>query len=72
MEGWDVSTRAAVAKIPLLRTSAGPKDGERWIQRLREEYQSLIKYIAANKENDNDWFQIQSNKDGTKWTGKCW
>lgn len=32
----------------------------------------LIEYIKMNKEEDNDWFTIESNCDGTKWTGKCW
>eukprot|EP00352_Strombidinopsis_acuminata_P003043 CAMPEP_0176378294 /NCGR_PEP_ID=MMETSP0126-20121128/29513_1 /TAXON_ID=141414 ORGANISM="Strombidinopsis acuminatum, Strain SPMC142" /NCGR_SAMPLE_ID=MMETSP0126 /ASSEMBLY_ACC=CAM_ASM_000229 /LENGTH=88 /DNA_ID=CAMNT_0017740525 /DNA_START=130 /DNA_END=396 /DNA_ORIENTATION=+ len=25
-----------------------------------------------NKDNDNDWFNIESNEDGTIWSGKCW
>ena len=25
-----------------------------------------------NKEKDNDWFTIESNKSGTQWKGKCW
>lgn len=25
-----------------------------------------------NKAEDNDWFKIEPNKEGTKWTGKCW
>lgn len=43
----------------------------------------LIEYIKMNKEDDNDWFIIESNADGTKqdlypfimnirWNGKCW
>ena len=32
----------------------------------------LIEYIKMNKESDNDWFEIESNEDGTVWTGKCW
>ena len=24
-----------------------------------------------NKQNDNDWFYITSNKEGTEWTGWC-
>mmetsp|Transcript_44719 Transcript_44719/g.43322 ORF Transcript_44719/g.43322 Transcript_44719/m.43322 type:complete len:93 (+) Transcript_44719:127-405(+) len=32
----------------------------------------LIEYIKMNKEEDNDWFNIESNADGTKWNGKCW
>ena len=48
------------------------RDGEAWVNRLKEEYQALIGYVQTNKANDNDWFTISSNKEGTKWTGKCW
>ena len=37
-----------------------------------QEYTALIKYIQMGKENDTDWFQIESNKEGTVWTGKVW
>ena len=40
--------------------------------RLKEEYQALIKYVSNNKEADNDWFRLESNKEGTRWFGKCW
>lgn len=39
MEGWDTSTKAVVQKIPLLTVKAGPRDGEEWKKRLKEEYQ---------------------------------
>ena len=39
----DEATRKQLASIPLLKTKAGPRDGELWVQRLKEEYQSLIK-----------------------------
>jgi len=70
--GFDDSTKKTVQKIPLLKTRAGPRDGEKWNQRLKEEYQALIHYVKINKENDNDWFRIKSNKAGTRWEGKCW
>merc|ERR1719183_902114 len=70
--GWDSSTTESVKKIPLLTTKAGPRDGEEWVKRLKEEYKALITYVQNNKANDNDWFTISSNKEGTKWTGKCW
>ena len=38
----DEATKKSLAKIPLLKTKAGPRDGELWIPRLKEEYQSLI------------------------------
>ena len=39
----DEGTKRALAQIPLLKTKASPRDGELWVQRLKEEYQSLIK-----------------------------
>ena len=47
-------------------------DGAIWVERLKEEYQALIKYVTVNKEADNDWFRLESNKEGTRWFGKCW
>lgn len=32
-----------VQQIPLLKTNAGPRDKEKWITRLKEEYAALIK-----------------------------
>ena len=68
----DEGTRKTLSKIPLLKTKAGPRDKELWPQRLKEEYQALIQYVQNNKESDNDWFRLESNKDGTQWFGKCW
>ncbi|XP_055704478.1 ubiquitin-fold modifier-conjugating enzyme 1 [Phlebotomus papatasi] len=68
----DESTKKTLASIPLLQTRAGPRDKELWVKRLKEEYQSLIKYVSNNKEADLDWFRLESNKEGTKWFGKCW
>lgn len=68
----DEATKKTLASIPLLRTNAGPRDGDQWASRLKEEYLSLIKYVSNNKESDNDWFRLESNKDGTRWFGKCW
>ena len=73
MEEWDPSTKSTLTRIPLLTTKAGPRDGDAWKQRLKEEYKSLIVYTQMNKSNDNDWFRISaSNPEGTRWTGKCW
>eukprot|EP01123_Difflugia_compressa_P008651 TRINITY_DN2634_c0_g1_i1.p1 TRINITY_DN2634_c0_g1~~TRINITY_DN2634_c0_g1_i1.p1 ORF type:complete len:164 (-),score=22.22 TRINITY_DN2634_c0_g1_i1:118-609(-) len=63
--------KALVEKIPLLNVRASPRDAK-WVDRLAQEYASLIKYVQINKESDNDWFQIESNSDGTRWFGKCW
>ena len=32
----------------------------------------LPQSVGQNKEADNDWFRLESNKDGTRWFGKCW
>ncbi|OWZ10271.1 Ubiquitin-fold modifier-conjugating enzyme 1 [Phytophthora megakarya] len=68
----DEQTKRTVQQIPLLTTRAGPRDGEDWTKRLKEEYLALIQYVKTNKEADNDWFTIESNKAGTRWSGKCW
>ncbi|XP_030834012.1 ubiquitin-fold modifier-conjugating enzyme 1 [Strongylocentrotus purpuratus] len=68
----DAVTKKTLSNIPLLKTKAGPRDKDLWPARLKEEYQSLIKYVGNNKEADNDWFRLESNKDGTRWWGKCW
>ncbi len=31
-----------------------------------------LQYVENNKQADNDWFRLESNKDGTRWFGKCW
>jgi len=68
----DEATKRTLAAIPLLKNKAGPRDGKDWTPRLKEEYMSLIKYVSNNKEADNDWFRLESNKEGTRWFGKCW
>jgi len=60
-----------VDKIPVLKTSAGPKD-KNWNDRLKEEYTALISYIKLNQEEDNEWFQITPDDTGIKWVGRCW
>ena len=32
----------------------------------------LAQYQKVNKEAGNEWFTIESNKTGTRWTGKVW
>ncbi|VDM19524.1 unnamed protein product [Wuchereria bancrofti] len=66
------STKKALKAIPLMRTKAGPRDGDSWVQRLKEEYEALIAFINSNKAADLDWFRLESNSDGTRWFGKCW
>jgi len=60
-----------VATLPKLTVKAGPEDPD-WTDRLMEEYTCLIQYVEANKDNDNDWFELSSDDKGLKWTGKCW
>jgi len=60
------ATKTILQKIPLLTVKAGPRDGDEWMARLKEEYSRLIEYIRINKEMDNDWFRIESNKTGTR------
>ncbi|KAG2483046.1 hypothetical protein HYH03_018075 [Edaphochlamys debaryana] len=71
-ETWDPKTRDTVKKIPFLTEKAGPRDKQKWQDRLKQELHALITYIKMNKESDTDWFSIQPNADGTHWTGKCW
>ena len=68
----DPAVRESVKRIPLCKTKAGPRDGALWIQRMKEEYASLIAYVEQNKERDDHWFQLESNDAGTRWFGTCW
>ena len=102
--GPDEATKATVQKLPMLTVKAGPRDGDEWIKRMKEEYMALIQvrtrlcsamhcrrlvtspsaarcsvrtrvsvqYQKVNKEAGNEWFTIESNKLGTRWTGKVW
>ena len=42
MSGPDEATKATVQKLPLLTVKAGPRDGDDWIARVKEEYMALI------------------------------
>lgn len=68
----DEGTKRQLSQIPLLQTRASPRDKELWVQRLKEELMALIKYVQNSKSSDQDWFKLDSNKEGTKWFGKCW
>lgn len=39
----DANTKKTLQNIPLLQTRASPRDKDLWVQRLKEEYQALIK-----------------------------
>jgi ufm1-conjugating enzyme 1 len=45
----DEGTKKTLSSIPLLKTKAGPRDKELWVQRLKEEYQSLIQVLFPSK-----------------------
>ena len=44
----DEATKKTLAAIPLCSTRAGPRDGDQWVARLKEEYTSLIKVVIIN------------------------
>tara|TARA_E500000331_G_C16886149_1_gene552627 strand:- start:24 stop:569 length:546 start_codon:yes stop_codon:yes gene_type:complete len=70
---FNATTVKTVSKIPLMTINAGPRDGDLWNKRLKEEFTALILYIKNNKAEDNDWFNIKpKDKTGTFWEGKCW
>jgi Ubiquitin-fold modifier-conjugating enzyme 1 len=47
----DAGTKKALQGIPLLQTKASPRD-DLWIQRLKEEYQSLIQVNFLDSKNN--------------------
>ena len=68
----DPQVKESVQRIPLCKTKAGPRDGDKWVQRLKEEYGSLIAYVERNKADDAHWFNLEANAQGTRWFGTCW
>ena len=60
------SIQTLAQKVPLLTVNAGPRDGAQWVERLKEEYTALIKYVQMNKATGDDWFQISADTTGTK------
>ncbi|KAI6176936.1 Ubiquitin-fold modifier-conjugating enzyme 1 [Aphelenchoides bicaudatus] len=68
----DEAAKQTLKSIPVFKKNAGPRDGDLWLGRLQEEFETLIKVIESNKEKDADWFRIEANEDGTRWFGKCW
>ena len=59
-----------VKKIPTLSVKAGPTDSN-WDERFKEELAALVEYIKLNQEDDNDWFVVDCDESGIKWTGTC-
>jgi ufm1-conjugating enzyme 1 len=39
----DATTKSTVQKMPMLTVKAGPRDGDEWAERLKEELGCLIK-----------------------------
>ncbi len=68
----DAETKSTVQKMPMLTVKAGPRDGEEWAERLKEELGCLIKFVEINKANDRDFCEISCNDTGTRWEGKAW
>jgi ufm1-conjugating enzyme 1 len=66
MESSSSILSQSLESLPFIKTVAGPLDGDKWFDRLKEEYTVLIQYIQQNKDNDQDWFYVESNEDGTK------
>jgi len=62
-----------LAKIPQLSIRAGPRDGEQWTARKKQELDALIKYVGICKASDSDWFTVNpTDASCVKWKGKCW
>ena len=57
-------------KLKVFESNAGPTDAE-WKKRLKEEYIGIISYIQYNKSIGNDWVTLNSNAEGTRWSGTC-
>lgn len=64
----------AAKKIPHLSVRAGPRDGDKWNDRVKQELNALVKYAQINQASDSSWFNIAPLKGTkfTKWEGKCW
>jgi ufm1-conjugating enzyme 1 len=60
-----------IDKIPTLNVNASPRD-KNWEERLKEEYIALIKYVKLLQEEDSEWFEVNPDNSGIKWSGKCW
>ncbi|OSX71431.1 hypothetical protein BU14_0535s0009 [Porphyra umbilicalis] len=68
----DATTTGRAAKLPQLTSRAGPRGGDGWNARLREELTALIVAVTANRAADRDWFTLTCDDAGTRWTGACW
>lgn len=46
----DEAAKQTLKSIPVFKKNAGPRDGDLWLGRLQEEFETLIKLIESNKE----------------------
>lgn len=61
------------AALPSLTVRAGPRDGARWVERLKEELAALVQVVRSNKEAGSDWFRLKPvDTAGVRWTGSVW
>eukprot|EP00792_Barthelona_sp_PAP020_P007429 TRINITY_DN3143_c5_g3_i1.p1 TRINITY_DN3143_c5_g3~~TRINITY_DN3143_c5_g3_i1.p1 ORF type:complete len:191 (+),score=62.42 TRINITY_DN3143_c5_g3_i1:32-574(+) len=67
-----MTSRDIIERIPLCTINAGPRDGKKWVERLKEELRALIAFVKINKENGHDWFHLEMNQGGSRWFGNCW
>jgi ufm1-conjugating enzyme 1 len=45
----DSETKNTLQQLPLLTVKAGPRDGDLWVQRLKQEYKALIEVGDFNQ-----------------------
>ncbi len=68
METGSAELEERVRQLPLLSVKAGPRDGDEWTKRLKEEYRALISLVKHHKDSGTEWFKLEAaNATGTKW-----
>ena len=68
----DASTKKTLATIPLLKTRAGPRDGDVWVDRLKEEYLSLIQVRFTLKQPHNGANKGKLRTERHRWSSKAY
>ena len=76
---FDVINKLHPVFVPMIEERSsnydtGAEEGDRKCKFcvLSNCYFFILQYVQTNKEQDNDWFRLESNKEGTRWFGKCW
>jgi len=59
----DENLKTTLKKIPLLTINAGPRDGEQWIARLKEEFKALIAVCAGLLRRDRHAARLLTSSD---------